>query len=79
LIKAIQEIKGVQKVFRVRSRWIGLTKAAYLKIIVESKLSFKESHAIAEEVEILLEEEFDITDCTVHIEPKQKLEGKNEV
>ena len=68
LISAIQEVKGVRKITRVRSRWIGSAKSVDLSVTVNPSLSTQESHAIADKIEFILEEKFDVKDSTIHIE-----------
>ena len=68
LIKVVQEVEGVQKVLRVRSRWIGSSKSVDLTVTVDPNLSTKDSHAIADKVELILEQNFDVEDISVHIQ-----------
>ena len=68
LIKALQEVEGVREVLRVRSRWIGSTKSVDVKVSADPNLSTKDSHAIADKVESLLQQKFDVSDSSVHIE-----------
>ena len=70
LTAAISEIKGVIDVPRVRSRWIGSERAVDVIVTVAPSMPTIQSHAIADEVEALLEAEFEVADITVHIEPK---------
>lgn len=53
----------------VRSRWIGPERAVDVIVTVAASLSTVQSHTIADEVEKLLETEFEVTDITVHVEP----------
>ena len=70
LTAAISEVNGVIDVPRVRSRWIGSERAVDVIVTVAPSMPTIQSHAIADEVEALLEAEFEVADITVHIEPK---------
>ena len=70
LTDAINEIDGVLDVPRVRSRWIGSDRAVDVIVTVAPSMPTIQSHAIADEVEALLEKKFDVSDITVHVEPK---------
>lgn len=70
LTDAISKIDGIIDVPRVRSRWIGSERAVDVIVTVVPSMPTIQSHAIADEVEILLETEFEVRDITVHIEPK---------
>ena len=70
LTEAISKIKGIIDVPRVRSRWIGSERAVDVIVTVAPSMPTIQSHAIADEVEALLETEFEVRDITVHIEPK---------
>jgi cation diffusion facilitator family transporter len=69
LTAAISGVPGVIDVPRVRSRWVGPDRAVDVIVTVARSLSTVESHAIADEVEKLLEVDFDVADITVHVEP----------
>jgi len=71
LVDAIGSMTGVHEVHRVRSRVTGSATAADVIIRVSPELSTKEAHLIADAVEKRLEDEFDIPDVIVHIEPQQ--------
>jgi divalent metal cation (Fe/Co/Zn/Cd) transporter len=70
LTDAINQVEGIIDVPRVRSRWIGSERAVDVIVTVAASLPTIQSHAIADEVETLIEKEFDATDITVHVEPK---------
>ena len=72
LTNTIREVEGVLQVNRVRSRWIGSEKAIDIVISVDAKLSTEESHKIATEIESLIEDKFDATDISIHVEPHTK-------
>lgn len=69
LVKEIKIVSGVEDVVRVRSRWIGSKKAVDVIIKVKSDLSIKESHIIADEIELNLKKKFGVEDISIHIEP----------
>jgi len=70
LTAAISEVTGVIDVPRVRSRWIGPDRAVDVIVTVAASMPTVQSHAIADEVEKLLEEKFEVADISVHVEPK---------
>lgn len=69
LAETTREIAGVEKVARVRSRWIGSDSAVDMTVLVDSRLTTLESHVIADAIEAALAREFDVRDVTIHIEP----------
>jgi len=75
LTAAISGVSGVIDVPRVRSRWIGPDRAVDVIVTVARSLSTVESHAIADEVEKLLEDDFDVADISVHVEPDDRKSG----
>ena len=72
LTQQIKSIEGVQNVHRLRSRWIGKKGAIDLIITVDPDLSTEASHNIADNVESLIEKEFDVTDVSIHVEPESQ-------
>jgi cation diffusion facilitator family transporter len=72
LSNSIINVHGVRDVSRIRSRWIGKTRAIDLVISVDPTLSVEESHRIADEIESLLEEQFDTSDISIHVEPETR-------
>ncbi len=71
LSKLIKNVSGVKDVYRIRSRWIGNTCAVDLIISVDPALSTEESHNITDEIELLIEKHFDVTDISIHVEPEK--------
>lgn len=69
LTAVVDGVPGVIAVRRVRSRWIGNERAVDVIVSVQPMLSTVESHRVADEVEQALEDEFGVTDITVHVEP----------
>lgn len=69
LIDEVQEVPGVRSVQRMRSRWIGSSRAVDMVINVDAGLTTAEAHDITDAVETILEERFDIRDISIHVEP----------
>lgn len=67
--RIVASVNDIQGVSRIRSRWVGNSCAIDLVITVDPALSTQDSHAIADEVEVLLERHFDATDISIHVEP----------
>ncbi len=66
---SVRRVAGVRDVLRVRSRWQGSTRAVDLVVTVSPTLVTRDAHAIADAIESLLAERFDVEDISVHIEP----------
>ena len=66
---AVLGIQGVLAIHKVRSRWVGSARAVDLVIEVDAQLSTTEGHRIADQVEALLSERFDVHDVSIHVEP----------
>ena len=71
LLDKVSEIDGVQRVRRLRSRWIGSAPAVDMIVEVDAELSTAQSHAIADAIEDLLAEHFEVNDVSIHIEPSE--------
>lgn len=69
LREAALSVEGVRAVSRVRSRWIGTARAVDLVIEVDAELPTADAHEIADRLEILLAEQFDAHDVSIHVEP----------
>ena len=67
--EAVIKIPGVKEVGRIRSRWVGPEIAIDMVISVDPEMTTEESHNIADNVEELVEKEFDVGDAFIHIEP----------
>jgi cation diffusion facilitator family transporter len=65
-------ISGVIDVGRIRSRWIGSEIAIDMVVSVNSELPTSESHRIADMIETMIEEQFNVADAFIHIEPFNK-------
>ena len=69
LTAVVKSVKGVQSIKRVRSRWLGQNRAVDMVITVDAALLIAESHEIADQIETLIEREFDVQDISIHVEP----------
>jgi cation diffusion facilitator family transporter len=69
LMNAVMNVAGIKEVGRIRSRWIGPEIAIDIVVSVDAELSTEESHRIADQVETVIEDQFNVGDAFVHIEP----------
>ena len=69
LRQAVIETGDVRAVRRARSRWVGSARAVDLVIEVDAELSTADAHEIADRLETMLAERFDVHDVSIHIEP----------
>lgn len=69
LSSAVLGVDGVRAIRRVRSRWVGTTRAVDLIIEVDAKLPTKTAHEITDQLETLLADRFDVHDISIHVEP----------
>jgi cation diffusion facilitator family transporter len=69
LLGAVRGVAGVREVSRIRSRWVGSQPSIDMVIAVDPKLSTTDAHEIADTIENLLEERFQASDISIHIEP----------
>lgn len=69
LTATVRGVAGVVSVPRVRSRWIGPERAVDVVVTVAPTLTTIEAHRIADRIEQVLEERFEVADSTVHVEP----------
>lgn len=72
LRSAVQDVDGVLEVQRVRSRWVGSTRAVDLVIEVDAQLPTTAAHEITDRLEDLLAARFDVQDVSIHVEPHVK-------
>ena len=72
LSELINNVSGVKSVYRIRSRWIGNNRAVDLIISVDPALTTEASHTITDEIEGLIEKQFDVTDISIHVEPESE-------
>lgn len=70
LTNVVKNVSGVKQIRRLRSRWIGSSRAVDMVITVDSTLSTNESHEISNEIESLIASRFQISDISIHIEPE---------
>ena len=66
---AVLSVDGVLAIRRVRSRWVGSSCAVDLIIEVDAQLPTEAAHEIANRLETLLADRFDVHDISIHIEP----------
>ena len=62
-------IVGVREVRRIRSHAGGSGPRVDLVVAVDPSMTTADSHAIADEVEGVVRENFSVWDVTVHVEP----------
>jgi len=67
--KNIKQLVNVSSVKKLRIRSMGEQHFADVTVAVEAKLSLLESHKIADQIENMLAQKFNIHDTTVHVEP----------
>lgn len=70
--RIIKDVPGVKNVYKIRSRWVGNMRSIDLIISVDPALTTEESHEIADEIELLLEQRYHVTDVSIHVEPELK-------
>lgn len=66
---ATLRVDGVRAVRQARSRWLGSSCAVDLVIEVDPQLPTADAHDIADRLEALLAQEFQVKDISIHIEP----------
>lgn len=71
LEEEVSKVEGVKKVVRIRSRQLEDKNFADVIVTVDASMSIEKAHEIADKIEVLLEEKFNISDVTVHIEPSK--------
>lgn len=67
--QAVAKMTDVQVVGRVRARSTGNENSADIVVMVEPNLSITDAHLIADDIEQLLADKFDIQDAVIHVEP----------
>lgn len=70
IVKRVSELEHVIRVEQVRTRNTGAAYLADITIVVPASLVLIESHQLADRIENVLLEEFNIEDAIVHIEPQ---------
>lgn len=71
LIAAAEEITGAGSVRQVRSRWKGSDSAVDMVVSANAELTLHQAHAIADDIEKVLEERFGLQDVSIHMEPEK--------
>jgi cation diffusion facilitator family transporter len=74
----INRLDRVNSVIRVRSRTIPNGRVADLIVTVDPELTTTDSHSIADEIEQVLANKFNIKDVLVHIEPRECVQNAGE-
>jgi len=69
IIETIEQLDGVVKIERLRSRNIGQETFADVVVTVQANMSTEESHKVADLIEEELYEKFGIDDVVIHVEP----------
>jgi cation diffusion facilitator family transporter len=69
--QAVANMADVQVVGRVRARSLGKKNSADIIVMVKPNLSITSAHRIADDIEQLLADKFDIQDVVVHVEPQK--------
>lgn len=69
--EAINHIQQVQSVKSIKGRSYGANIYLDVTVTMKPDLTVKESHDIADQIEQLLQEEFQIFETDVHIEPSE--------
>ncbi|MBC8059447.1 MAG: cation transporter [Clostridiaceae bacterium] len=70
ITQCINKVSGVKKTKNIRARVNGNNILIDVIVRVSPALSVVEGHNIAEEIEVILRREFNITDVVVHVEPE---------
>ena len=69
LRQTVMNVPGVHKVRRIRSRWAGSEAVVDMIITVDPALNTEQAHAISDQIELQVEQQFQIHDISIHIEP----------
>jgi cation diffusion facilitator family transporter len=67
--EAVKQVAGVDELVSIRGRYYGANIFLDVVIKVDKNLTVEKSHAIADEIETILYEEFHVFDTDIHIEP----------
>jgi len=71
--ESVKKIAGVDELVSIRGRYYGANIFLDIVIKVDRHLTVEKSHAIADEIETILYEEFHVFDVDIHIEPFEQL------
>ena len=69
LRQTVMGVPGVREVRRIRSRWAGSEAVVDMIISVDPALNTEQAHAISDQIELQVEQRFQIRDISIHIEP----------
>jgi cation diffusion facilitator family transporter len=69
IIQTVNKLPEVKGCCRVRSRWIGNQATVDMVIHLPYDLTTKDSHEICDQVEAVIEQEFAVSDISIHVEP----------
>lgn len=69
LRQTAMSVPGVRKVSRIRSRWAGSEAVVDMIIMVDPTLNTEQAHKICDQIELQVEQAFQIRDISIHIEP----------
>ena len=69
LRQTVMGVPGVREVRRIRSRWAGSEAVVDMIITVDPALNTEQAHAISDQIELQVEQRFQIRDISIHIEP----------
>lgn len=69
IMQTVNKVSGVKGTCRVRSRWIGSHASVDMVIHISHDLTTTESHTICDQVEVVMEQEFGVSDISIHVEP----------
>jgi cation diffusion facilitator family transporter len=73
ILSLVRQVSGVKQVHGLRTRFAGSVLYVDLHVLVESSISVKKGHDIAEDVKgVLLGADLDIIDTVVHVEPLEE-------
>lgn len=71
--KSASEVEGVHRVYDVKARWFGHEIIAELSVALDSKLTIKEGHEVAKQVNHALQHEIDhLTSVQIHVDPLEE-------
>ncbi|BDR59601.1 cation diffusion facilitator family transporter [Xylocopilactobacillus apicola] len=70
-IVAINDIEGVGGIKSIKGRSSGSNVYLDLVIAIDPEMSVRQSHAITEQIRVMLQDQFQIYDVDVHVEPDE--------
>lgn len=69
LRQTVMSVPGVHEIRRIRSRWAGSEAVVDMIITVDPALNTEQAHAICDQIELQVEQQLQIRDISIHIEP----------